>query len=93
MLRGGVTDGNNYGAIAACEGSTVQVEGCDLSSEAGSGVYAEDEDTDLRLKDYSMHNCNESGVVISQKAKATTEGCQRGEAAPRDQNWINWIIN
>jgi pectin methylesterase-like acyl-CoA thioesterase len=36
--RGGVTNGLNYGAILACGGSTVQVEGCDLSSEAGCGV-------------------------------------------------------
>ena len=53
----------------------MQVEGCDLSSEAGSGVYAQGERTDLRLKDCTVHNCKEIGVVISSKAKATVEGC------------------
>jgi parallel beta-helix repeat protein len=73
--RGGVTDGSKYGAIFALGGSTVQVEGCDLSSEGGGGVYAQDEGTDLRLKDCTMHNCKSNGVMISRKAKATVEGC------------------
>ena len=73
--RGGATDGLSYGAIVAYGGSTVQVEGCDLSSEGGGGVYALQEDTDLRLKDCTVHNCKFSGVQISTKAKATVEGC------------------
>ena len=73
--RGGVTNGRNYGAILANGGSTLQVEGCDLSSEGGSGVYAQQEGTDLRLKDCTVHNCKEVGVMISHKAKATVEGC------------------
>ena len=32
-------------------------------------------DTDLRLKDCTVHNCNDCGVQISSKAKATVEGC------------------
>jgi parallel beta-helix repeat protein len=73
--RGGVANGSSYGAIIADGGSTVQVEGCDLSSEAGSGVYAQGEGTDLRLKDCTVHNCKNSGVLIALKAKATVEGC------------------
>ena len=73
--RGGVTDGVSYGAIAACEGSTVQVEGCDLSSEGGAGVYSQGEGTDVRLKDCTVHNCKDCGVLISDKANATVEGC------------------
>ena len=70
--RGGVTDGSKYGAVGAKRGSTVQV---DLSSEVGCGVTAQEEGTDLRLKDYTMHNCKEVGVQISSNAKATVEGC------------------
>ena len=53
----------------------MQVEGCDLSGEGGCGVYADQEGTDLRLKDCTVHNCKDDGVLISSKAKATVEGC------------------
>ena len=39
------------------------------------GVYAEQEGTDLQLKDCTVHNCKESGVLIGINAKATVEGC------------------
>ena len=68
-------DGISCGAIFAFGGSTVQVEGCDLSSEGGGGVCAQDEGTDLRLKDCTVHNCKQAGVMIALKAKATVEGC------------------
>ena len=73
--RGGVTNGKNYGAISAVGGSTVQVEGCDLSSEAGAGVGALQEGTDLQLTNCTVHNCNDSGVQISINATAAVEGC------------------
>ena len=38
-------------------------------------MYAQDEGTDLRLKDCTVHNCKEAGVQIADKAKATVEGC------------------
>ena len=69
--RGGVTNGIRYGAIFAKGGSTVQVDGCDLSTEGGDGVYAQGEGTDLRLKGCTVHDCkNSTGVFI-------TEWCNR----------------
>ena len=53
----------------------MQVEGCDLSSEAGVGVYAQQEGTNLRLSNCTVHNCKDNGVQITSKAKATLEGC------------------
>ena len=52
--RGGGTNGHSYAAIVALRGSTVQVEGCDLSSAGGGGVGAQGEGTDLRLKDCTV---------------------------------------
>ena len=72
--RGGA-DGRIYGAVMAAGGSTVQVEACDLSSKAGAGVYAQQEGTDLQFSNCTVHNCKNSGVQTSSKAKATVKGC------------------
>ena len=73
--RGGARAHTVRGAILARGGSTVQVEGCDLCSQAGCGVYASQEGTYLRLEGCTIHDCKESGIVISDRATATVQCC------------------
>ena len=73
--RGGTTQNKIFGAILLIGGSKVQVEGCDLNSQAGGGVYAMQEGTDLRLKCCTVHDCTHSGIMISSGATATVEDC------------------
>ena len=51
------------------------MESCDASSDAGAGIYVEGEGSDLRLRDCTVHDCLQSGIHVSLKARATVEGC------------------
>ena len=72
---GGVTDRTRKGAVQCSKGGTLQMESCDASSDGGSGIDAQDEGSDLRLRDCTVHDCLESGILVSRKARATVEGC------------------